>query len=152
MRLMKKNLKVLFLAVLVAAASCSFTTREFEDNDKDKLLIDLITYVLEQGHYDAKDLDDAFSEGVYGSFIDAMDPLKRYFLASDIEDFEAYKYEIDDQLINKELTFFNLVYDRYVQRQKEAEAIYGKVLSDPFDYTKDESINVDSYYLGWLAD
>ena len=46
MRIMKKNLKVLLLAVFVAAASCSFTTKEFDDPDKDKLLIDLITYVV----------------------------------------------------------------------------------------------------------
>ena len=151
MRIMKKNLKVLLLLVLVAAASCSFTTREFDNPDKDKLLIDLITYVLEQGHYDAKAIDDNFSEGVYTSFIDAMDPLKRYFLASDIEDFEAYKYQIDDQLINKELTFFNLVYDRYMQRQKEAEGIYGKVLSEPFDYSKDETINVDYDEMAYVS-
>jgi len=148
---MKKNLKVLLLLVLVAAASCSFTTREFDNPDKDKLLVDLITYVLEQGHYDPKDMDDAFSEGVYDSFIDTMDPLKRYFHVSDIEDFEVYKHQIDDQLINKELTFFNLVYDRYVQRQKEAEGIYINVLSEPFDYTKNETINVDYEEMGYVS-
>jgi len=151
MRIMKKNLKVLLLLVLVAAASCSFTTREFDNPDKDKLLVDLITYVLEQGHYDPKDMDDAFSEGVYDSFIDTMDPLKRYFHVSDIEDFEVYKHQIDDQLINKELTFFNLVYDRYVQRQKEAEGIYINVLSEPFDYTKNETINVDYEEMGYVS-
>lgn len=143
MRIMKKNLKVLLLLVLVAAASCSFTTREFDNPDKDKLLVDLITYVLEQGHYDPKQMDDTFSEGVYTNFIDAMDPLKRYFLASDIADFEAYKFQIDDQLMDKDLSFFNLVYDRYMQRQKEAEGIYVKVLNEPFDYSKKEEINVD---------
>ena len=35
MKLMKKNLKILFLAVFVAAASCSFTTKEFNDPDKE---------------------------------------------------------------------------------------------------------------------
>ena len=48
MRIMKKNLKVLFLAVFVAVASCSFTTKEFDGNDKDKVLLDLITYVLQK--------------------------------------------------------------------------------------------------------
>ncbi len=101
MRLMKKNLKILLLAVFVAVASCSFTTKEFNDPDKDKLLIDLITYVLEKGHYDPKDMDNVFSAGVYKDFINTMDPLKRYFLASDIEDFSVYETEIDDQIRNK---------------------------------------------------
>lgn len=152
MRLMKKNLKVLLLALLVAVASCSFTSKEFDNPDKDKLLIDLITYVLERGHYDPKDMDDTFSEGVYTSFIETMDPLKRYFLASDLEDFEAYKYQIDDQLINKELTFFNLVFDRYQQRQKEAKSFYGELLAEPFDYTVDESVNADYDNLAYVQD
>lgn len=143
MRLMRKNFKVLFLAVFVAAASCSFTTKEFNDPDKDKLLIDLISYVLEKGHYDPKDLNDEFSQGVYDDFITAMDPLKRYFLASDIEDFSAYRNEIDDQIRNKELTFFNLVYDRFAERLEESKKIYVDVLDKPFDYALNESIDVD---------
>lgn len=143
MRLMKKNLKVLLLCVFVAAASCSFTTKEFDDPDKDKLLIDLITYVLDKGHYDAKEMDNVFSAGVYKDFINTMDPLKRYFLASDIKDFSVYETEIDDQIRNKELTFFNLVYERFLERQVAAKSFYGDILSKPFDFTKDEMINVD---------
>ncbi len=143
MRLMKKNLKVLLLSVFLAAASCSFTTKEFNDPDKDKLLIDLITYVLDKGHYDPKDMNDDFSAGVYTDFIERMDPLKRYFLASDIEDFSIYKNDIDDQIKNKDLTFFNLVYDRFKERQKDSRKFYKDILSKKFDYTVDESINVD---------
>jgi carboxyl-terminal processing protease len=88
MRIVKKNFKVLFLAVFVAAASCSFTTKEFQDPDKDKLLLDLISYVLEKGHYSPAQMDDAFSESIFNNFIDGLDPIKRYFLASDIAEFE----------------------------------------------------------------
>ncbi len=143
MRLMKKNLRVLLLAVFVAAASCSFTTKEFNDPDKDKLLIDLITYVLDKGHYDPKEMDNVFSAGVYKDFINTMDPLKRYFLASDLRDFSIYETEIDDQIRNKELTFFNLVYDRYIERLTESQKYYKSILGSPFDYAKDETINVD---------
>ncbi|MBT8261816.1 MAG: carboxy terminal-processing peptidase [Bacteroidia bacterium] len=140
---MKKNLKVLFLAIFVAAASCSFTTKEFEDPDKDKLLIDLITYVLQKGHYNPADMDDTFSAGVYEDFIEAMDPLKRYFLASDVEEFSVYRDEIDNQIKEKDLTFFNLVYSRYMERLDEARDRYKVVLKTPFDYSEDETINVD---------
>ncbi|MCW9037414.1 carboxy terminal-processing peptidase [Altibacter sp.] len=140
---MKKNLKVLFIAVFVAVASCSFTTKEFNDPDKDKLLIDLITYVLQKGHYDPADMDDTFSQGVYSDFIDGLDPIKRYFLASDIEEFSKYRNEIDDQIKNKDLTFFNLVYERFTQRMEEARSMYESVLDSPFDYSENEVINVD---------
>ena len=48
MSFMQKNFKILLLAVFVAVASCSFTSKEFNDPEKDKLLVDLITYVLEK--------------------------------------------------------------------------------------------------------
>jgi len=143
MRIMKKNFKILLLAVFVAAASCSFTTKEFDDPDKDKLLIDLITYVLEKGHYSAKDINDDFSSEVFKDFIQGIDPLKRYFLASDIEEFKKYETLIDDQIKEKDLTFFNLVYKRFEKRMDEAELLYQDILSKPFDYTINESISVD---------
>ena len=143
MQLMKKNFKVLLLAVFVAAASCSFTTKSFDNPEKDKLLIDLVTYVLEKWHYASPSMDDAFSMAVYTKFIDGVDPIKRYFLAQDIQEFEQYKLQIDDQLKMKDLSFFNLVYNRLVLRMEESKTLYQNALSSAFDYSKDEIINVD---------
>jgi len=143
MGIMKKNLKVLLLAVFVGVASCSFTTKEFNDPDKDKLLIDLITYVLQKGHYNPKDMNDAFSKNVYDDFIKGLDPLKRYFTASDLEEFSQYELEIDDQIKVKDLAFFNLVYSRFRERMEDIKVLYPKVLDIPFDYSIDENIDVD---------
>ncbi|MAM30319.1 MAG: tail-specific protease [Flavobacteriaceae bacterium] len=147
---MKKNMKILFLGVLMAVTSCSFTTKEFNDPDKDKVLLDLITYVLEKGHYSPADMDDTFSAGVYDDFINALDPLKRYFIASDIEEFSAYRTLIDDQIKAKDLTFFNLVYDRFMKRMEEGKKRYAAVLEEPFDYSIDEVINVDYENLAYV--
>ncbi|WP_339611441.1 carboxy terminal-processing peptidase [uncultured Planktosalinus sp.] len=140
---MKKNFKVLLLVVFVAAASGSFTTKSFDNPEKDKLLVELISYVLEKTHFANKEMDDAFSSSVYTKFINDVDPLKRYFLASDIEEFKVYENQIDDQLKNKDLTFFNVVHERLEQRMLEAKDIYKKVLDTPFDFTEDQSIDVD---------
>ena len=140
---MKKNFKVLLIAVFVAIASCSFTTKKFDNPEKDKLLIDLITYVLEKGHYSPKDMDDDFSRNIYKNFIAAIDPLKRYFLNSDIEEFKQYETAIDDQIKIKDVTFFKLVYTRLIDRIAEIEKIYPRILELSFDYSIDEELNVD---------
>lgn len=140
---MKKNFVLGFLVILIAVASCSFTNTSFETNDKDKLLLDLITYVLERGHYEPKDINDKFSVSVYEDFIDIIDPTKRYFLASDIREFEQYKYQIDDQIKNTDISFFNLVYQRLMKRMDEAKVIYTDILEEPFDYSLAEEIVVD---------
>ncbi|MDG3584072.1 carboxy terminal-processing peptidase [Galbibacter pacificus] len=139
---MKRNLVYLLAAILVSAASCSFTSK-FDNPDKDKLLLDLISYVLENGHYNPRTIDDDFSEHVYDDYIEALDPLKRYFLQSDIDEFKKYRSTIDDQIKTSDLTFFNLTYDRLMQRMDEASVMYKDVLEKPFDYSKEENIDVD---------
>jgi len=140
---MSRNLKLIGIALLFSAASCSFTTKSFDDPDKDKTLVDLIRYVLERGHYDAKDINDEFSENVFNDFIDALDPYRRYFYKKDIEEFSKYRKEIDDMIKDKDLTFFNTTYARLLERQKEADAIQKEVLSKPFNFSKQEILDTE---------
>ncbi len=143
---MKRNYKVLLLGLLLATASCSFTTKKFNpdpDSDKDKVLIELISFVLERGHYSPKALDDSFSEKVYDSYVKSLDPLKRYFLASDIEEFSTYKTKIDDEIREGNVDFFNLTFDRLQQRTAEIKGIYKDILSQPYDFSKEDEIVTD---------
>ncbi len=140
---MRKNLFTPLLAFMMCLASCSFISKDFETDDKDDLVIQLITYVLDQAHYLDKEIDDNFSEEVFETFIKNIDPYKRYFYASDYKDFSKYKLSIDDSFKNPDLTFFNLVHDRFINRISETKSIYKKILSNPFDFTKQEQFNLD---------
>ena len=135
----------------MAAASCSFTTKSFNDPNKDKLLIDLITYVLEKGHYDAKTIDDGFSKEVYKDYLDAIDPLKRFFYEEDVKEFVVYQDKIDDQIRGKDLTFFNLTHDRLLERMKEVRGIYKEILAEPFDFSEDEDINTNYEEIDYIS-
>ena len=140
---MRKNLFTPLLAFMMCLASCSFISKDFETDDKDGLVIQLITYVLDQAHYLDKEIDDNFSEEVFETFIENIDPYKRYFYASDYKDFSKYKFSIDDSFKNPDLTFFNLVHDRFINRISETKSIYKKILSTPFDFTRQEQFNLD---------
>ncbi|WP_299361401.1 carboxy terminal-processing peptidase [Winogradskyella sp.] len=140
---MKGNYKFLLLALLIAFASCSFTNKTFDDPDKDKLLIQLITYVLDNGHFDPQDIDDDFSEHVFEDYLNQLDPFKRYFYASDIEEFGAFKNELDDQIKAYNLSFFNLTHERLLQRIEESKKIYAEILDKPFDFTRQETYSAD---------
>lgn len=141
---MKGNYKFLLLALLIAFASCSFTSKTFDDNpDKDKLLIQLITYVLDNGHFNPQDLNDDFSANVFEDYLKQLDPFKRYFYASDIKEFEAYKNQLDDQLKAYDVSFFNLTHQRLLQRIEESKKLYAEILEKPFDFSKEESYSAD---------
>ncbi len=147
---MKGNYKFLLLALLIAFASCSFTTKTFNDPDKDKLLIQLITYVLEQGHFEPKDLTDDFSNKVFEDYLQQLDPFKRYFYQSDIKEFSAYKDDIDDQIKAYDITFFNLTHQRLLERIEESKKIYADILEKPFDFSKNEDFSSDYENLGYV--
>lgn len=142
---MKRNYKILLAIVVLSVTLFAFKMKSGVDSnpDKDKLLLELLTFVIEKGHYDPATIDDAFSKGIYKDYIQALDPSKRFFLQSDIDEFSKFETQLDDQLLNKDLTFFSLTYDRLMKRMEESKKIYKGVLDTPFDYTVDESFNTD---------
>jgi len=141
---MKRNYKVLLVVLALSVAMWSFIPKEnTTDPEKDKLLIELLTFVIEKGHYNPAAIDDTFSKGVYKDYLEALDPSKRFFLQSDIDEFSKYETQIDDQINNKELTFFDLTYTRLMKRMNDSKAYYEEALSSPIDYKKDETISTD---------
>lgn len=144
MEFMKRNYKVILLITVLSAVLWSFIpTEKKSDPEKDKLLLELLTMVLERGHYSPVAMDDAFSKKVYAKYLEGIDPTKRFFLQSDIEEFSKFELQIDDMIKRKDLTFFNLTNSRLLQRMQESRGIYEQVLASPFDFTSNENINVD---------
>lgn len=142
---MKRNYKVVLMVLALSIGLCSFMLKSNSkgDPEKDKLLLELLTYVIEKGHYNPAAIDDTFSKGVYKDYITALDPSKRFFLQSDIDEFSKYETQIDDEIKNKELTFFDLTYTRLMKRMDESRSYYKTALENPIDYTVNESINTD---------
>lgn len=143
---LKKNYTVFLLAILLAVTSCSFTTKKIdpgENDTKQEVLTELVTFVLKNYHFAPKDINDEFSKNVYQEYIKSLDPRKRFFLKSDIEEFAQYKTQIDDQIKAHSVDFFKLTYNRLQQRMKEMRPVYKEILAHPFDFEKAEKINTD---------
>ena len=128
--------------ILVSGLVFGFNLKN-EDPNKDKLLLEIISYVLERGHYSPKAINDTFSKEVYEDYLNNLDGQHRFFLQSDINSFEAYKYQIDDQLKNAELSFFDLTYRKLGERMDQVESFYEELLEEPFDFSKKEEIDLD---------
>ena len=142
---MKRNYKIILVVVFISVTLFAFKMNATKANDpeKDKLLLELLTFVIEKGHYSPAPIDDTFSKGVYKDYIQALDPSKRFFLQSDIDEFSKFELQLDDQILNKDLSFFDLTYTRLMLRMDESKKIYKEVLSKPFNYKVDESFNTD---------
>ncbi|MFK8059002.1 MAG: carboxy terminal-processing peptidase [Polaribacter sp.] len=143
---MKTKLKLLFLVTALTVSSLKTNATNFDtdpDPEKDKILIYVLKNILTRGHFVVKDMNDDFSEYVFKSFIDGLDPSKRYFTKKDIKEFSKFKYQIDNQLLNDDVSFYNLVYNRFLGKIKNAKSYYGDLLAQPFDFKKKETIDID---------
>ena len=57
--------------------------------------------ILEEAHYSRAALDDKMSEVIYQRYLESLDGQKSYFLQSDINDFNAYRFLFDDMSATK---------------------------------------------------
>jgi carboxyl-terminal processing protease len=142
----KCKMTTLLLAALMSISSIqtqAASNVNHSDPEKDKILLYILRNILTRSHFVVKDMNDDFSEYVFTEFIDGLDPNKRYFTQKDIKDFEKYKYDIDNQLLNEDISFYNLVYGRFTSKIKNAKSYYKDLLEKPFNFKKKETIDVN---------
>ena len=115
----------------------------FNNPSKDKLLIEIVSYVLNKGHYSPSQINDQFSEEVYKNFLEGVDSRHLFFIQSDIDFFDSFKFKIDDQIKASKIEFFDLSHQRYLQRLDQVKSFYPSLLNISFDFSVDEKINLD---------
>jgi len=131
---------IISLVIYFEVSNVNFSS---DEPNKDRLLVDLVSYVLDKLHYDPQIINDDFSIKVYDDFIDAVDSQKRFLLKSDLELFSQYRLSIDDQINSSDIAFFNVVYETLKKRIDEVENFYGEILEVPFNFQINEEINLD---------
>lgn len=147
---MKIRLKILsmrpfvwILSFILLSGFVYGITLKKENPNKDKLLLEIISYVLDRGHFDPKDINDEFSENVYMSYLENIDGQHRFFLKSDINAFNSYRYLIDNEIKNTQVEFFNLSFEKLMERMAQVEGFYKSLLETPFDFSIKDEINLD---------
>ena len=138
-----RHLPKIFSFVLVLGIFLSFSIHKETNPNKDRLLLELVSYVLERGHYNPRQIDYNFSKNVFNSYIKGLDNQRRFFLQSDIDNFSKYKERIDDLIKNSDTSFFDLTVEKLFQRVAQVESFYKELLEEPFDFSKQEYINLD---------
>jgi carboxyl-terminal processing protease len=103
-------------------------------------------------HYEKQRLNDALSGKIYDLYLESMDGTRSYFLASDIEEFEQYRFKLDDGLIKGNLDAPFVMYNRLQQRVTERLSFLLKQLPEKaktYDYSKNEKLSLDRENVEW---
>ena len=140
------SLRFSIIITILSLTIFSFTLKKnkLSDPDKEKVLLEIVKYVVERGHYNSIELDDNFSVKIFDDFISKLDPQKRFFTVNDIRQLNRYKYKIDDQIKNYQLEFFEETYKTYNQRLSDAKLFVDKVFETDFDFSEDEFIDLNN--------
>ena len=140
------SLRFSIIVTILSLTIFGFTLKKnkLSDPDKEKVLLEIVKYVVERGHYNSIELDDNFSVKIFDDFISKLDPQKRFFTVNDIRQLNRYKYKIDDQIKNYQLEFFEETYKTYNQRVSDAKLFVDKVFETDFDFSENEYIDLNN--------
>ncbi len=142
-----RYLRISIIAALLVSASLIFLSFRGGDDISElrkELLLKVISFAVDNGHYDPGNIDDEFSEKAYDLYIDRLDFGKRFLLKEDIDQLSEYSKELDDALVDIDYTFFDLSIDLLDVRTKETQGYYEDILAKPFDFSKQESFEFDT--------
>ena len=109
---------------------------------------------LEMLHYNKQKVGDEISEELWDGYIEALDPTKSYFLASDINEFRQWRDKLDDELRTGQVDHGFQIYNRYRLRISDR---LDNILSQldkglpKFDFAREESLALDREESQWPA-
>ena len=149
-------MKILTLLLMVVTLDCSANLNEGplapapEHNSTTRSIV----YELVAKHYVTKSINDVLSSKIFDAYLQNMDPGKSYLLQSDIDDFEIYRYELDDALRKGNLApayeMWNRYQDRWIARLKKVIDVLEEGIDD-YDFTKDEEFLLDRSDSPWAT-
>jgi carboxyl-terminal processing protease len=118
---------------------------------KNETTLTTVMRIIEAGHYAPPVLNDVFSQKVYSKYLENLDYDKKFFVQQDIDKLRAYENNIDDEIKQGSLEFYNLVDGLFQKRMNETEGFYKKILSTPMDFTQSEDVELDGKKVSWAA-
>ena len=106
---------------------------------------------LNARNYFPIEINDEYSARTLDGYLKILDPNKVYFTQTDIEKFNVYRYKLDDLMIRRDAEIAFDIFKVYRQRMTQRTALIMSLIKSDFDFTVDESINIDRDSFTWAA-
>src|SRR5271170_4300031 len=132
------------LAALLGAAMTPPPTPQaaaagLEPTDQENYVARRVADIVAREHYRRAPLDDRLSSLILDRYLDAIDAGRSYFYASDIAEFERYRYELDDAIKAGDVEPAFVIFRRFQQRSRERMNYAIELLAKKPDFDIDES-------------
>lgn len=141
----RKVLPFVLLAVvaMVFVFANSWGNKKSDPADRYEKILTIVADLLEQGHFSPKKLDDNFSKLVFNAYIKQMDSDKSFFLKDNVKELRQYENQVDNELRTGKTVLVGAVDKIFNERIAIVEGFYKEILTQPFDFTKPEKLQLD---------
>ena len=110
----------------------------------------LVTEFIQKSHYRHASVDDELSSKVLDRYIESLDNNRMYLLASDVAEFEKYRYRLDDMVRSQPLDPVFEMFEVYRTRVRQRLEFALSMLQSEPDFSVDEDYVFDREKLPWL--
>lgn len=148
---------ILFIASgisIISAASNTQAIDPIEQQSDQTALYREIFDRLATRHYRTQIIDDELSRQYLETYLNQLDPVKAYFLESDINEFNQWQTRLDDLTRRGDISPGFIIFNRLRERATAQLQANISLLEDPdlsFDFSLDETIELDGEKRDWLA-
>lgn len=142
-------LLVIFILPLRADSVQSDTISILQPETQHRRVSQMVATLLKRNHYNDFLINDSLSSQIFDRYVEIMDHNRRYFLASDIDEFERFRYFLDDFIQTGNLKVAYAMYNRFQERLVERVDHVDDLLSQEFDFTKNEFYEPDRTEKPW---
>lgn len=111
----------------------------------------IVTTLLTRYHYKKVDLNDSLSSVIFDNYFKALDYNRIYFLKSDLDKYEAYRYSLDDFIKQGNLKVPFDIFTTYKSRMHSRIDFVINRLEEEFDYSIEESFEPKRKDAEWVT-
>ena len=139
---MKNKGALIFLVALAVLVGGAYFPFNQDDSQKEAILMQTIMQGLEQLHYQPAAINDDFSAKAFDLYLDRIDLGRRWLTQEDIALLKPFENSIDDQLEEGTFQLLDVAIERIEAGLNKTQAYYQEFLSQPFDYSVKESVEL----------
>ena len=154
LKFMKNKILIPLLVIGALAAFFSFKYGEGggqSDEERKTLILESVMKAINHVHYSPRDINDSFSKRVYTKILDELDYDKKLFTVQDISALKKYQYQIDDEIRNGSIDFYEKLDAIFVKRINDADTLYKEILKTPYTFTGKEKVELNGEKLSYAA-
>ncbi|TCO27230.1 carboxyl-terminal processing protease [Pedobacter psychrotolerans] len=120
-------------------------------DQQQQLVIKEVVNLIESYNYKKVQVNDSISSLILDKYIKALDQGKNYFLASDIKEFEKYRYSLDDDFKNGDLSGPFYIYNVYAKRLNEYFTYSLAQIKNKYDFNQNDTYVYDREKMPWAV-